>query len=204
MRNGLSVALMIAVLGGAGFLYAQPAPEPGEPARDIADVTVPGSKTVDLSPREMANRADELIKEMEGFHRAVLNNQAEAKKSKDVIKLNCVNENLLAVKQLLNLAEAAENELDEAIANGLRDEQVHEFGKVTIAHEKASSARAEALNCIGEELHFLGKNDVQVDGPAVKHDPTDDGDVGQPDGEDPFDQGVGLEDPAYASPFSPR
>jgi len=151
----------------------------------------------------MATKTEDLIAEMEGFHKAVLGDQSQAKQSKDVIKLNCVNENLLAVKQLLNIAEAAKNELQEAIARDDKDEQRHQFGQITIAHEKASTARTEALNCIGEELHFIGKNDLQVDGPDVKHDPTDDGDVGQASGDDVFADDVGLEDPGYASPFAP-
>ncbi|MBE7450850.1 MAG: hypothetical protein HS111_18740 [Kofleriaceae bacterium] len=207
MRNRIVAALAASALLGVGYLSAQPgdAPQdpPEAPTRDIADVSVPGEKKVDLSPREMTARGETMIKEMEGFHTGVLAAQAQAKKAKDVIKLNCVNESLLAVKQLLNIAEAAQTELKEAIAGGLREEQIHEYGKITIAHERASAARTESQNCIGEDLHFVGKNDVTVDGPAIPHDPTKDGDLGQDDGEDPFDDDVDLEDPAYASPFAP-
>lgn len=211
MRARIVSVIAASVLLGGGYLYAQPggtpppapAPEPA-PERDIADVTVEGDTKAQLSPREMGDRADVLIKEMEGFHRGVLEDQTQAKTIKDVIKLNCVNENLLAVKQLLNLADAAENELDTAIAAGQRDEQVHQYGKITIAHDKAHVARNESKNCIGEELHFVGKNDVTVDGPVIRNDPTDDGDVGQPSGDDPFGDDVELEDPAYATPFAPE
>jgi hypothetical protein len=218
IRLALLTAAIGAALGG-GILSAQPggdtrpadpAPGPGSapapvpaPAPDLPDLTLPGEKKVDLSPREMSNRADELIKDMETIHRSVLEMQAAAKQAKDVIKLNCVNENLLAVKQLLNIADAAENELDEAIAREDRAEQVHQFGQITIASEKSAGARDEAQACIGEELHFVGKNDLTVDGPAIRNDPSDDGDLGQPGGADPFDTAVTLEDPAFASPFMP-
>lgn len=205
VRITLLTAAIGAVLGG-GILYAQPAdaPKPAEPAKDATpDVTLPGEKAVELSPREMSNRADELIKEMETSHRSVLEMQAAAKQAKDVIKLNCVNENLLAVKQLLNIADAAENELDEAIARGDRAEQTHQFSQITIASEKAGGAREEAQRCIGEELHFVGKNDVTVTGPAIRNDPTDDGDLGSVGGSDPFSFDVTLEDPAFASPYQP-
>ena len=225
IRTALLTAA-IALLGG-GMLYAQPgadtkpadptatpatpaatppAPTPTPapvPSTDLPDVTLPGGKSAELSPREMSLRADEMIKEMETTHRAVLDMQAQAKQAKDVIKLNCVNENLLAVKQLLNIADAAENELDEAIARGDRSEQVHQFGQITIASEKSLAARDEAQGCIGEELHFIGRNDISVTGPAIRHDPTDDGDLGDVGGDDPFDVAVPLEDPAFASPFMP-
>lgn len=217
-QRSFRLALLTVAIGaafGGGILYAQPggdAPKPADPApapapapapEELPDLTLPGEKAVDLSPREMSTRADELIKEMETTHRSVLEMQAAAKLAKDVIKLNCVNENLLAVKQLLNIADAAENELDEAIARGDRSEEVHQFGQITIASEKSAAARDEAQACIGEELHFVGKNDLTVDGPAIRNDPTDDGDLGQPGGSDPFGFDVPLEDPAFASPFMP-
>ncbi len=209
LRIALLTAAVAAALGG-GMLYAQPADPPkadapatDAPGKDLPDVTLPGEKNVDLAPREMSAKATELIKAMEATHRAVLEMQAAAKQAKDVIKLNCVNENLLAVKQLLNIADASENELAEAIARGDRSEQVHQFGQITIASEKSIAARDEAQACIGEELHFVGKNDITVTGPAIPYDPTHDGDIGQPSGADPFGTAVPLEDPAFASPFMP-
>ena len=216
LRIALLTAAVAAALGG-GMLYAQPADQPKAdapgtdapkpdapvPGKELPDVTLPGEKNVDLAPRDMSAKANELIKTMETTHRSVLEMQAAAKQAKDVIKLNCVNENLLAVKQLLNIADAAENKLAEAIARGDRGEEVHQFGQITIASEKSLAARDEAQACIGEELHFVGKNDITVTGPAIRNDPTDDGDIGQPSGDDPFAVTVPLEDPAFASPFMP-
>lgn len=211
-QRTLLVAITAAALAGGGVLYAQPTdPAPAEPKpagpgagsgpADLPDVSLPAEKEVKLSPQEMSDTAETLIKEMEGFHRSTLELQASAKQAKDVIKLNCVNENLLAVKQLLNIADEAKTNLTEAKVRGDRSEQVHQFSQITIANEKSKQARDEASACIGEELHFVGKNDLEVDGPAVRHDPTDDGDNGQAGGEDPYQ--TALEDPGYASPFAP-
>ncbi len=179
---------------------AAPTPAPAVPADDT-DISLPSEKDVKLSTQEMAENADKLIAEMEQVHRHTLELKASATQAKDVIKLNCVNENLLAVKQLLNIADEAENDFTEAKMQGDRGEQVHQYSQVTIANEKAKEAGAEAQACIGEELHFLGKNDVSVEGPDVPHDPTKDGDVGVASGDDPYF--TRLEDPAYASPFAP-
>lgn len=179
-----------------------PAPAPGAGGgSDLPDVSVSGEKEVKLSPQEMTDTADRLIKEMEGFHRSTLELQAAAKQAKDVIKLNCVNEDLLAVKQLLNIADEAKTNLTEAKIQGDRSELVHQFSQITIAEEKAKQAHDEAMACIGEELHFVGKDDLTVEGPAVRHDPTDDLDNGEIGGEDPYS--TPLEDPGYASPFAP-
>lgn len=212
MRARTIVATVVAtVFAGGGMLYAQPGatPDPGTgsgsgaptPA-DAPDVSLPTEKDVKLSAQEMDENAAKLIAEMEAIHRHTLELKASATQSKDVIKLNCVNENLLAVKQLLNIADEAKTNFTGAKIEGDRGEQVHQYGQITIASEKAKEAGNEAQACIGEELHFVGKNDVTVDGPAIPHDPTKDGDVAVGSGEDPFQ--TQLEDPAYASPFAPQ
>lgn len=215
-QRTLLSAIAASLLAGGGILYAQPGTTPADPPQptpapapapapgdspDLPDVSLPAEKEVKLSPQEMSDNAEQLITQMEGFHRRTLELQAAAKQAKDVIKLNCVNENLLAVKQLLNIADEAKTNLTEAKIRGDRSEQVHQYSQITIANEKAEDAQDEAAACIGEELHFVGKNDLEVDGPAVRHDPTDDDDLGETGGDDPYS--TALEDPGYASPFAP-
>lgn len=186
--------LAILVLGaavGAGTLYAQP----GDDLPDLPEVTASGEATANLSAREMVLESERLIGEMETVYRRVLELQASARKAKDVIKLNCVNEKLLAVKQLLNIAESAQNDLTEAVAAGDSASQVHQYGQVKLAHERSVAERDEAEGCIGEEIIFVGPTEVDVDGPDMPDDPTDDPD-------DTFDPiGPDFERPASASPF---
>jgi hypothetical protein len=187
----LVIALAAGVLG-IGTIYAQPAPAP-EP--DKPDVTASGETRADLSPREMATETKRLLGEMEGYHIRVLALQAAARKAKDVIKLNCVNEKLLAVKQLLNIADKAQNDLTEAIASSDRDAQVHQYSQVKLSHERSISERDEAEGCIGEEIVFIGPTQVDVAGPAMPDDPT-------ADPHDPFDVPAGdFEQVNTASPW---
>lgn len=190
----LLAALTIGVLG-IGTLYAQPQPPAPTPPEKKPDVTAPGEKKADLSPREMATETKKLLGEMEGFHVRVLALQSSARKAKDVIKLNCVNEKLLAVKQLLNIADKAQTDLTEAIAASDRDAQVHQYSQVKIAHERAVAERDEAEGCIGEEIVFIGPSQVDVDGPAMPDDPTQDPE--DPFGAEPSD----FEQPNTASPW---
>jgi len=194
-KRHLLAALVIGGLVGAGTLYAQPDDQPGE---ELPEVTASGETEADLSPREMATETERLLKEMEAMHVRVLQLQTSARKAKDVIKLNCVNEKLLAVKQLLNIGDAAQTDLTEAIAGGDRAGQVHNYGQVKLAHERVVAERDEAEGCIGEELVFVGPTKVDVTGPDMPDDPTDDPDV---DGAfwpvDPFD----VERPNAASPW---
>ena len=183
-------AIALAAIAGAGTLYAQPGG--GSPP---ADVTAPAETKANLSPREMANETKRLLSEMEGFHVRVLQLQAAARKAKDVIKLNCVNEKLLAVKQLLNIADKAQTDLTEAIATSDRDAQVHQYSQVKLAHERATAERDEAEACIGEEIVFVGPSQVDVNGPAMPDDPT-------LDPHNPFDvPAEGFEPVNVASPW---
>jgi len=186
---------LVAGLIGGGLLYAQPGDDE-KPGEDLPDVTASGEVEADLSAREMATEATRLIAEQESHHARVLELQGAARKAKDVIKLNCVNEKLLAVKQLLNIAESAQTDLTEAIAGGDRAQQIHDYGQVKLAHERSTAERDDAEGCIGEEIIFIGPTKVDVTGPTMPDDPTDDED-------DPFTgTSVELERPAYASPFN--
>lgn len=190
--RALLAGLLVVGLGG-GLLNAQPAAPP--PGDKLPDITTAGETRASLSPREMATETKRLLAEMEGYHVRVLALQASARKSKDVIKLNCVNEKLLAVKQLLNIAEVAENDLTEAIASGDRDAQVHQYSQVKLAHERSTGERDEAEGCIGEEIVFIGPTQVTTDGPPMPDDPT----------ADPFDPFTGatveLEPVGWATPM---
>ncbi len=174
MRHTKSlIAALFVGLAGGGLLYAQPAD--GE----LPDVTASGETQADLTPREMVTESERLIEEMGSMHLRVLELQGAARKAKDVIKLNCVNEKLLAVKQLLNIADDAKLELTESISGGDKAGQVHQYGQVKLAHERTTAERDGAQGCIGEEIIFIGPTNVEVDGPPMPDDPTD-------DGEDPF------------------
>lgn len=193
MRNIRTVlaALLCAGLAGGGYIYAQTPDDP----EDLPEVTASGEVEADLSAREMQAESTRLVAEMEGMHVRVLELQTAARKAKDVIKLNCVNEKLLAVKQLLNIAESAQTDLTESTAGGDRAQQVHDYGQVKLAHERSVAERDEAEGCIGEEIIFVGPTEVTTVGPDIPDDPTD-------DPEDPFsDVDVDFERPAHASPW---
>jgi hypothetical protein len=192
-RKPVLTALLVAVVAGGGLLYAQPGDEP-----DLPEVTAPGGTDAQISPREIRTETERLLTEMEGVHVRILQLQDSARKAKDVIKLNCVNDKLLAIKQLLNIADSARTDLTESIATGDRAAQLHEYSQIKLAHERAVAERDDAEGCIGEEIVFIGPTEINVTGPRIVDDPTDDGD-------DPFgpfpDGSIDFERAAYASPF---
>jgi hypothetical protein len=186
---GLTV---LAILVAATSLPAQPTGQPS-PVQSPLDVAAGAAAEDSISPQEMLNRSASVIAEMRGMLERVIAVQQVARKQKDVIRLNCVNDRLLQIKKLLNIAESSRNDLVEAVAADNPTERAHQFGKVTIAHEKVTVLRDEAEACVGEELIFLGPTEVTAEHPPIVDDPTR---------SDPFVlTGGGLERPAYASPF---
>lgn len=187
LRNALFIAAIGSVALGGSLLRAQPAGED-----DTPEVTAPVQKGADLSPAEMNTESQKHLEKMQEVLVRIVELQQLARKQKDVIKLNCVNDKLLQVKQLLNIAEAGRTELIESIAQQDTDGTAHQFSQISIAKEKTDGLHGEAEGCIGEELIFLGPTEVEVDDPGLPDDPT---------APDDFNWDDVVEPPGYASPF---
>ncbi len=187
LRKALLLAALASVAIGGGYLQAQTAGE-----GDNSEVTAPVVKGANLSPTEMKAETQKHIEKMQEVLVRVVELQKLARKQKDVIKLNCVNDKLLQIKQLLNIAEAGRTDLIESIAQQDSDESLHQYSQISIAKEKTDGLHGEAEGCIGEELVFLGPTEIEVDDPGLLDDPT---------APDDFDWDTVVEPPAYASPF---
>ena len=70
-------------------------------------------------------------------------------------------------------------------------ERTHEFTRLTIVNQKVQVLGAEAENCIGEDLSFVGATrvDVEIDPNIPQYDPTQ-----------PPAPGIDIERPGEASP----
>lgn len=191
MRKLLSLLAISALTAGGVALYAQPAPGP-MPAESDADI--PMSKEAQLSPDEMSSRAREHAAQSDGDLRRIEQLKAEARKKKDIIKLNCLNDKLLQAKQLLNIIDDATASLTAAISTGNEGDRYHRYTVITISVEKVRVVREEAEACVGEEISYLGPSEIDVDEPDLPDDPTDDGPW---DSDQPGD----IDEPGYASPF---
>ncbi|NPC87308.1 hypothetical protein HPC49_55180, partial [Pyxidicoccus fallax] len=82
--------------------------------------------------------------------RNVMGKVEEARRTKDVVKLNCANEKLTQIKGLVHISERAETTLQDAIARRESSTSEHEYTKVMIAQQKVGQLRSEAEECIGQ------------------------------------------------------
>jgi len=214
LQKLLFATWLIALAAGGSYLYAQqPTPQPAQPApaqgpfpdpsadptrapssnqpsEATPDVSVPMEKESQISPSEMERTAREAAEKADQDGKRVEELKVEARKQKDVIKLNCINDKLLQIKQLLNILEDGMSKLSLAIAEGDDGERYHRYTVIKISGEKITGLRDEAEACVGEEISYLGPLSVDVDQPDVPDDPTDDDPWGDP-----------VDPPGYASPF---
>ena len=123
-------------------------------------------KIAQIPDPEKIQRSAEALQRMRVVLKDVLGKLEEARSTKDVVKLNCVNEKLSQIKGLLRISEQADVALQESIAKKETSSGEHEFTKVSIARLKVDQLRAEAEECIGQLAFRTDENlSVEVETP---------------------------------------
>ncbi len=188
--------LMVAALSGS--LYAEDETAKPEDSKD-AKPSKDGASTADkaepkkarsLTAEEIAKKSNELGEQMSQDLVHVGRLQQKARKEKDVIKLNCVNDKLVQMKAMMNLADDKRTQITDALTLGNGRAPEH-FTDYTQSASDIHKLREEADVCVGVGPDYVGDSKLNVINPGIPDDPT----AGSP-----FDDGV--EPPAYASPFS--
>jgi hypothetical protein len=135
---------------------------PGAPAAQ-SDIAVKQRPT--LTAQEMLSQSKAYYKAMTDVLKRIGALQEQSKRQKDIIRLNCVSDKLVQVKVNLTIAEQSIVALQETIARADEGGRTHEFTRLTIINQKVLVLGAEAENCIGEDLSFVGATrvDVEVD-----------------------------------------
>lgn len=124
-----------------------------------AAARIPDGKKVDVA----AQNLKDIKKQVE----RVTDRSEQARKEKDVGKLNCLNVQLTQMRALARVAQLANEALVDAVGKGDSATAGTQFARVVIAGEKVQRMGAEADICLGQ-LAFLmdGKTSVDVSQPA--------------------------------------
>ena len=182
--------LLVGASGSA--LHADPAggwlsPNGAGVSNPVAPTEPARAATAPMSAADLQGRVHLLHEQTRADSRHVQYLQQIAKKEKDVIKLNCVNDKLVQIKPQMNLADMAESELNSA-GDATR---MTAFDSLAQAAESVRRLREEADQCIGEPITQGGsESSNSFTGPQAPDDPT---------------KGFGgnqIEPPGYASPFN--
>lgn len=136
----------VAIAQGAASVPPPPAGSPPPPAATVAKQ----EKASDVPDADKLQRSTQALGLMRDVLRQVLGKVEEARRTKDVVKLNCANEKLTRIKGLLRISEQADISLQEAISQRNASSSEHEYTVVMLAQEKVGPLRAEAEECIGQ------------------------------------------------------
>jgi hypothetical protein len=166
-----------ALVIGSGTLLAQPTESPSDR---------PTAAAIQLSEEDMIRDLPGMISRVDEDVQIVQGLQIRARREKDVIKLNCINDKLLQIRALRNALDK-----DRAAFEGaaVLDEQRDLFTAISGHASEIRALREQAQVCAGEaELQTDSRADWQ--GPDIPDDPS----------VDLFPDGI--EQPGYASPFN--
>jgi hypothetical protein len=157
---------LLPVLLAAGLASAQDARPAGRPSGPAAVALPVLEKASEVKDEDKLERSAKALGTMREALRTVLEKLEEARRTKDVVKLNCVNEKLTQIKGLLRISETADVALQEAVTRKDGTAAEHEYTKVMIANQKVAQLRSETEECIGQLAFRTDENlSVEVEEP---------------------------------------
>ncbi len=167
MSRAFKLLVGVVLVGHQAFAQtpppgAQRAPAAGGPTAGPTDVDISVPRKSKLNAEDMMTQSRDYRARVQEILLRIQSLQEQARKQKDIIRLNCLADKLVQAKVNLNIADQAMGSVQEAI--GRKDEpgSVHEFTRITIVHQKAQVLGAEAEACVGEDLSFVGATKVEV------------------------------------------
>jgi hypothetical protein len=146
------------VLAVAGSATAQPASSP--PA---ADAQVGFQRRVQLSPQDELAEANATIARMEQASGTVRRQLEQARAARDVVKTLCLNDKLSQIDVTTRSARDRQAALQSAVERNDVESANHHFSILTAHRQHAEQVTAEANQCIGEEVAFVGQTQVTTE-----------------------------------------
>ena len=157
--------------------FAQPGspdvqrPAPGNPPPAAVDTSVPQRSSLSgqdmiRQGREYRANMDKVIIELQGM-------VEQARKQKDIIRLNCVMDKQAQVKVSMNIGDEAIQKLQEAASRNDDGAALHEYTRMTIVNQKVQVLQNEGQTCVGAELNYIGATRVEVEAPDLPEGVTD-------------------------------
>jgi hypothetical protein len=164
--------LTVVTLTAVGVAIAQEGNAPATPAETKQ---VSGGQDLNLAPKEMLQKVQGMVPEMDQARATVASQLGDAKRKKDVVKALCLDDKVRQMKLATDTAKDRVVDLTSAVSQNDPDRSKHEFTVIQVLRERVQTLVAEAQQCIGEETGFVGNTEVTVDiDPAIPDaDPSD-------------------------------
>jgi hypothetical protein len=155
MSKILSALLLLAMSGQTAFAQSR--------------VRAPA---LDIPQERWVSYSEEALSEMRGILKKAMQMLADARKSNDAVRLNCVNEKVTSMKGILRVSEDADLALQEHMAMNAIDKAKKELAKIRIGRTKLKEALTGANTCSGSEASYVGATTVEVEMDPVTKNPA--------------------------------
>lgn len=159
---GWAAAVGALVLGAAGSATAQQG-STGASASASADAQVGFQRKQQLSPQDELTQADSILTRMDQASGTVRRQLERARTQRDVVKSLCLNDKLSQIDVAARSAKDRQSALQAAAQRSDVELSNHEFTIMTVLKQRAEQLAAEANQCLGEEVAFVGQTQVQAE-----------------------------------------
>lgn len=158
------------VLAAAGSATAQqPA---GSTATPSPSPQLGFERRPQLSPQDELTQADAILSRMTQAAATVRRQLDTARQARDVVKSLCLNDKLSQIDVAARSAKDRQTALQASAQRNDVELSNHEFTMLTVLRQRTEQLVAEANQCIGEDLAFVGQTQVDTEYPQGL--PTDD------------------------------
>jgi hypothetical protein len=167
-----SRVMWLLLLIAPAALAADAVVNPSPAAPPAAPGSAPVEEKLTVSGPEMLRQGQEYRQQIQGITFQIQSQSEQAKRDKDVIRLNCLLDKLTQVRVNSSILDQSLQALQEAVSRRDEGSQLHEYTRVTIINQKAQVLRTEADACVGAETNYIGATKVLVEVPqGISDDP---------------------------------
>jgi hypothetical protein len=158
------------VLAGAVVLAASGSATAQQPASTSAAPPSPSpqlgfERRPQLSPQEEQAQADAILSRMTQAAATVRRQLDTARQARDVVKSLCLSDKLSQIDVAARSAKDRQAALQAAAQRNDVELSNHEFTMLTVLRQRTEQLTAEANQCIGEDLAFVGQTQVETEYP---------------------------------------
>ncbi len=127
------------------------------------EIKVTSIKFKDFSQKEIISKSAEYINTMKGMMSKSYNILKEARKEKNIMKLNCINDNIMVIKGYLRRSEDDKLQIDEYLSQDNNSNAVDLLAKIYEAFNSVKQADISIQSCSGNVLTYTGKKEIDVE-----------------------------------------
>jgi len=159
-------AVAAVVLAASGSATAQSPASGSAAAGGTASAQVGFERRPQLSPQDELAQADAVLSRMNQASATVRRQLDTARQARDVVKSLCLSDKLSQIDVATRSARDRQSALQAAAQRNDLELSNHEFTMLTVLRQRTEQLTAEANQCLGEDLSFVGQTQVTTQTPV--------------------------------------